>query len=81
MGMDLRGAFDTGKTIRGIVLLPLTWLVTCAFFSLLSQDSRLPHLSVVMWFSSPANPSYSFASARAEHRHTGLANSCVAFSR
>ncbi len=56
MDMDLRGAFDTGKTIRGIVLLPRTWLVTCALLLLAFSGLSAPaHLSVAMWFTIAAN--------------------------
>jgi hypothetical protein len=51
MAVQLRGNFDTRKTIRGIVLLPLTWLITCALLLLAVWGLSAPaHLQVAMWF-------------------------------
>jgi hypothetical protein len=47
MSVQLRG---NGKTVRGMVLLPLTWLVTCALLLLTFLSlSASAHFSIAVW--------------------------------
>ena len=51
MRVLLRGDFNNAKTVRGTVLLPLTWLGTCVLMLLAFWGLSVPaHFSVAVWF-------------------------------